>query len=152
MQQITPQDITSTMSCPTCGMYPAKYPAWQTQVIFTDNSHVAFDGGKCMFRYLLNTKQFDPNRTSEDIAQVLVKDFLSGTWIDGKKAAYVVGSSVMGPMGKELIPFSSLSSAQAFQQQNGGSIAHYEEITMATVKPLMGGMMHHKKKMPGMDH
>ena len=97
-----PQTITEKMSCAACGMYPHRYPQWQTQIIFTDGTMAAFDGGKCMFRFLLNMQKFSPERKPEQVAAVWVKDFTTGSWIDGKAAHYVIDSKELGPMGKEL--------------------------------------------------
>ena len=135
-----PQTITEGTNCAACGMYPQRYPQWQTQVIFTDGSMVAFDGGKCMFRFLLNMQNFAPERQPEQIAAIWVKDFKTGKWLDGKAAHYVIDSKEMGPMGKELIPFASRTVAEDFQKENGGTIEPYANISMATIKPLMGGM------------
>ncbi len=142
-----PQKITEKMSCAACGMYPHSYPQWQTQVIFTDGTMAAFDGNKCMFRFLLNMQKFAPERQPEQIAAIWVKDFKTGKWLDGKAAHYVIDSKEMGPMGKELIPFATRAAAEEFQKANGGTIEIYANISMATIKPLMGGM-HMQMNMP----
>lgn len=142
-----PQAITEKMSCAACGMYPHRYPQWQTQVIFTDGAMAAFDGGKCMFRFLLNMQKFAPERKPEQVAAVWVKDFKTDKWLDGKAAHYVIDSKEMGPMGKELIPFATRTAAEEFQKANGGTIETYANINMATIKPLMGGM-HMQMNMP----
>lgn len=142
-----PQTITEKMSCAACGMYPHRYPQWQTQVIFTDGSMAAFDGNKCMFRFLLNMQKFAPERQPDQIAAIWVKDFKTGKWLDGKAAHYVIDSKELGPMGKELIPFATRAMAEEFQKANGGTIETYANINMATLKPLMGGM-HRQMNMP----
>jgi nitrous oxide reductase accessory protein NosL len=135
-----PQEIPADVTCGKCGMFPANYPQWQAQVIFDDNSMTPFDGCKCMFGYMFNMEKFDPAHTREQIAAVWVRDFDSGEWTDGRQAHYVVGSEVMGPMGKELIPFADAAAAQAFQQEHGGDMAEFSDINMATLQPLMGKM------------
>jgi len=142
-----PQTITEGMSCAACGMYPQRYPQWQTQIIFTDGTMAAFDGNKCMFRFLLNMQKFAPERKAEQVAAVWVKDFKTGAWLDGKTAHYVIDSKEMGPMGKELIPFTTRAAAEEFQKANGGAVETYTNISMATLKPLMGGM-HMQMNMP----
>ena len=142
-----PPPITPQATCAACGMYPHQYPQWQTQVLFNDGFAASFDGGKCMFRFLLNMNKFAPQRSPEQVTAVWVKDFGSGNWIDGKKAWYVIDSKVMGPMGKELIPFSSEAAANEFQKNNGGTVSPFPAITMETIKSLMGGM--HKMKQGG---
>ncbi len=136
-EAIAPQVITDSMHCKTCGMFPARYPKWQTQIQFKDGNFSAFDGGKCMFRFIFMMAKFDQQHTAKDISAILVKDFNTGNWIDGTEATFVIGSKVMGPMGKELIPFSSSDAAKKFQAANGGTIAAYDAIEQSTIKPLM---------------
>ena len=136
-----PQTIPDGMSCGVCGMHPAKFVKWQTQVIFTDGAMVPFDGAKDMFKYILNMKKYDKKHTSKDITAIWVKDFNNGEWLDGKAVSYVVGSSEMGPMGKELIPFGNAPEALAFKKEKSGMIMNYDDVNMDDVKKLgMGGM------------
>ncbi len=74
-----------------------------------------------------------------------VKDFNDSTRVDGAKACYVVGSNVLGPMAKELIPFATEEAARKFQQRNGDALDPYAKIAMESIKPLMGSMMHHMR-------
>jgi len=142
----SPKVIGPGMSCGVCMMYPAKFPKWQTEIIFADSTMVPFDGCKDMFKYLLDMGSYTSDHTSADVRAVWVKDFAGGEWIMAKNAVFVVGSDMMGPMGKELIPFADKAAAEKFQRQNGGAIMAYDDITMETIKPLgMGGM-----KMKGM--
>ena len=148
--QADPQIIPEELSCGKCAMFPASYPQWQSQVIFKDGTMSAFDGCKCMFGFIHNMSQFDTVHTRDDIAKIWVRDFNSGEWVDATAAKFVIGSSVMGPMGKELIPFKEQDAAAKFQQKNGGQLAGYDAITMETLKPLMGKMhMKGKMKMEG---
>ena len=139
-----PQPIPDNMSCGVCGMYPAKFVKWQTQIIFKDGAMVPFDGAKDMFKYILNMKKHDKKHTSKDIAAIWVKDFNSGKWLDGTAVSYVVGSKEMGPMGKELIPFDDPTEALSFKKEKSGMIMNYDDVTIDDIKKL-GGM-----KMKGM--
>lgn len=139
--QPAPIVIPNNLSCGVCGMHPAKFVKWQTQIIFTDGVMVPFDGGKDMFKYILNMAKYEPEHTSADIAAIWVKGFDSGKWLNGREAVYVVGSKIMGPMGKELIPFKTDDSARKFKQKNEGMIKHFPEIQIEDIKKLgMGGM------------
>ncbi len=131
-----PQEVGAKVSCGSCGMYPASYPKWMSQVILADGSMTPFDGCKCMFKYLLN----QDGKMAKEAAAIWIKDFNNGSWVDAGDAHFVVNSDVMGPMGKELIPFADHMSAMAFQKEHGGSMAKYADITMASLMPLM----HHK--------
>lgn len=153
--QTEPQVIPEDLSCGKCGMYPASYPQWQSEIIFNDGSMSAFDGCKCMFGFMFDMGQYDQSHKNGDIAKIWVRDFNSGEWIDGREAHFVVGSDVMGPMGKELIPFQDQAAADTFQKEHGGELTGFDTITMATLKPLMGkmhmknGMKMEGKKMEG---
>ncbi len=58
--------------------------------------------------------------TKDKIADIIITDYYSQKPIDGIKAYYVIGSDVNGPMGEELIPFSSIESAKTFLQDHHG--------------------------------
>lgn len=137
---VAPQEIGADVKCGKCGMFPARYPQWQAQIIFTDGDMTPFDGCKCMFGFLFDMGKYDTKHARSDVAAVLVRDFNTGEWFNAEGAHFVVGSSMMGPMGKELIPFTAQSAAMDFKEMNGGSLESYDVITMATLKPLMGGM------------
>lgn len=149
----SPLAIPADMSCGVCGMYPARYEQWQTQMIFSNGDMVPFDGCKDMFKYLLNMKEYSNTHTRQDLAVAWVKDFNTGKWINAKDAYFVVASSEMGPMGKELIPFGSMTAAQEFKQNKGGMLKHFHEINMEVVEKLgMGGMKHHMMKKETMEN
>ena len=73
-----PRTITGQMGCGVCGMYPARYPEWQTQIIFKDGMMVPFDGPKDMFTYLLNMAAYNHKETRDEVAAVWVRDHASG--------------------------------------------------------------------------
>ncbi|MDF1577133.1 MAG: nitrous oxide reductase accessory protein NosL [Desulfobulbales bacterium] len=148
-EQPGPMAITAEMSCGVCGMHPAKFVEWQTQIIFTDGEMIPFDGGKDMFKFIHNMAAYDATHSKDDIAAIWVREFATGRWLDGRKATYVVGSKVMGPMGLELIPFEDSESAEDFRKTNDGRIKHFPEISMADIKKLGMGGMKMKDTMPG---
>ena len=136
-----PMEIPENVSCGKCGMYPAQFPQWQSQIIFKDGSMTPFDGCKCMYNFLFAMDKFDQKHSRDDVEVAWVKDFDSGKWVNAADAYYVVGSSTMGPMGKELIPFADQAAAMKFNQEHGGTMMAYGEINTDVLKTLgMGGM------------
>jgi copper chaperone NosL len=133
-----PREIAEDVACGKCGMFPARFPQWQTQIIVADGTMTAFDGCKCMFDFLFNMDRFDKEHSSGDVAAVWVREFNTGDWINARKAHYVIGSDKMAPMGKELIAFADAAAAENFQKEHGGGAAPYEAITMETLIPLKG--------------
>lgn len=138
-----PMVIQGNIKCGKCGMYPARYTQWQSQIIFTDGTMTPFDGCKCMFNFINSMDKFDKIHTRNDVAVSWVKDFNSGKWINAEDALYIVGSQKMGPMGKELIPFKDYTAAMQFKDEYGGTMMKYAEVTPEVLKSLMGGMEKH---------
>jgi copper chaperone NosL len=128
---------TAKDKCPVCGMFVAKYSDWLAAVRLRDGSHVFFDGAKDMFKYLHDMKKYDPARRPEDIAVVTVMDYYGLTWIDARKAWYVLGSDVYGPMGREPIPLEREADAREFMKDHKGiRIIRFSEATMEIIKTL----------------
>ena len=128
---------TAKDKCPVCGMFVAKYPDWLAAVRFRDGSHVFFDGPKDLFKYLHDPRKYDPARRPEDIRAVAVMDYYGLTWIDARKAWFVLGSDVYGPMGRELIPLERETDAREFMRDHKGMrIIRYSEATPEVIKSL----------------
>jgi nitrous oxide reductase accessory protein NosL len=77
---------------------------------------------------------FDPASFGADskltVAEIWVKDYYTLAWLDGRKAFYVVGSDVYGPMGEEFVPFQDKSTAENFLKDHHGSkLLSFPEIT-----------------------
>lgn len=128
---------TEKDKCPVCGMYVAKYSDWTAQVAFEDGTYYFFDGVKDMLKFYQNIAKYAPKRKAADIKAIYVKDYYNVKFIDATKAFYVIGSDVMGPMGKELIPFEKKDDANTFLKDHKGErILQFKEITPEIVKKL----------------
>lgn len=106
--------------CPVCGMFVARYTNWLGVVVRQDGGRFYFDGPKDLFTYYLAPEKYGPAGKQSDIANIYVTDYYSVSAIDGKKAFYVVGSDVRGPMGKELVPFAKKTDADGFLKDHKG--------------------------------
>jgi nitrous oxide reductase accessory protein NosL len=121
----SPQD-----KCPVCGMFVAGYQDFLAAVTFKDGAALYFDGCKDMFRFLFNTEKYAPGRKRSDVAAVWVTDYYSLKLTDGFAARYILGSDVLGPMGRELIPFAKEEEARQFTKDHKGeSLLRFEEVT-----------------------
>jgi copper chaperone NosL len=128
---------TAGDKCPVCGMFVSKYPDWTTAILFKDGSHVFLDGAKDMFKYLLDSKRYDPAKKTEDIQAVMVMDYYRLSWIDARRAWYVLGSDVFGPMGRELIPLEKEADAMEFMSDHKGKkIIRFSDVTREVIKTL----------------
>jgi nitrous oxide reductase accessory protein NosL len=123
-------DVPKGAKCPVCGMFVDKYPKW---VAFIDGRY--FDGVKDMMKFYLDPERFSAKK--ENFSKILVSDYYTLKPILAKKAWFVVGSNIYGPMGSELIPFSSEEDAKAFfDEHKGQKIVKFDEITEDLVYKL----------------
>jgi len=132
-----PVKAAKTDKCPVCGMFVAKYPDFLAQVIYKDGSYALFDGAKDLFKYYFNLKKYNPSKELSDIAVIYVTDYYSMNPTDGRKAHYVVGSNVFGPMGRELIPFEKEPEAKEFlADHDGKKLIRFDDVTPDLIKGL----------------
>jgi nitrous oxide reductase accessory protein NosL len=123
--------------CPVCGMLVAGFANWASTIVFKDGSHIFFDGPKDMFKYLLDLKRYNSSKQPGDIEAIFVTDYYKVVSIDGRKAWYVVGSDVLGPMGDEIVPMEKESDARAFMKDHKGKkILTFQEVTPDIIKGL----------------
>lgn len=123
--------------CPVCGMFVAKYPNWSASIGYRDGSFAYFDGPKDLFSYYLNPRKYDPAKKPGDIVSIEVKDYYSLASIDARKAYFVSGSKVLGPMGKELVPFARQADAEGFRNDHQGHrVLRFPEVTLDLLKSL----------------
>ncbi len=123
--------------CPVCGMFVAKYPDFAAQLHFRDGSVLFFDGNKDLFRYLRKPGRPGSWKSEADLSAVFVTDYYKLSFVDGRKAWYVIGSNVFGPMGSELISFAKEADAREFKQDHKGkAILRFGEVTPTVLKGL----------------
>lgn len=128
---------SSRDKCAVCGMFVSKYPAWSARVVFKDSTYAWFDGPKDLFTYLFDLKKHNPGQSQSTVSAVMVKDYYTLKAVDGRKAFYVIGSDVYGPMGHELVPFEKMTDAQGFlNDHKGKKILRYGEITPAVLETI----------------
>ncbi len=120
-------------------MFVAKYPNWITQVKAAGRWYF-FDGVKDMMAWIFHPNQYD-GVAADKLGEIWVRDYYTLEWIDGRKAFYVIGSDVYGPMGHELVPFSSRAAAVNFQKDHHGKqVLAFDDITPKLIESLRRGM------------
>lgn len=142
--QSSDETLSAKQRCPVCGMFVAKYPQWLARLIVQNGERLYFDGVKDMMAYYFAPEDFGA-AAGQIVSKVEVKDYYSQKWIDGKNAWFVAGSDVLGPMGHELVPFSSEAAAQNFLQDHlGREILSFSSIKSERITTMRQG---HKMKM-----
>jgi nitrous oxide reductase accessory protein NosL len=134
VDQIEPKE-----RCRVCGMFVIKYQQWLAQIITMDGSISMFDGPKDMFAYYFNPEQFEGKPVQEKDT-IYLKDYYTLEWINAKDAFFVIGSDVYGPMGHELIPFSSMEAANNFKKDHKGEkLLTFIEVTPELIHTMRTG-------------
>ncbi len=120
--------------CPVCGMLVSKYLSWVATIVYKDGHAHHFDGAKDMFKFWFEPAKYAAGHQREDIAAIWVTDFYNLQPIDARKAWYVIGSDVLGPMGHELVPLASKEDAADFlKDHKGRRILTFEQVTLDLV-------------------
>ena len=124
-------------TCPVCGMFVANYPYWVASARFRDGRTLHFDGGKDLWKFLLDVPRWAAGRTAADVAVAGVTTYYDNERVAADRAWYVIGSDVLGPMGHELVPHASEADAAEFMTDHKGRrILQAADITL----PLLGGL------------
>lgn len=124
--------VSPDQRCAVCGMMVAKYTPWITQIHAAGEAVEMFDGVKDMMAYYFNPAAYNGGGDMST-AEIWVKDYYTLEYLDGREAFYVVGSDVMGPMGEELVPFSSQAAAENFLADHKGT----QLLRFAEIEPEM---------------
>jgi nitrous oxide reductase accessory protein NosL len=141
-----PKKIEAHKECPLCGMYPARYPQFSCQIVFTDGTYEAFDSAIGLLVYLLF-----PDKTGikpKPVTKIYYKDYVKESWIEAGKTFFVAGSEIMGPMGVEFLPVDSEQAAKELKkQEKGQDITHFKEINRQyMIKAAKAGWLHYLAK------
>ena len=134
-----PKDSTPSQKdkCPVCGMFVSMFPDWNARIEFKDSTYATFDGAKCLFKYYLNMKKYNPSKNSNDLTVVSVKDYYSKTSTDALRALFVIWSDIYGPMGNEPIPFEKEGDAKKFlKEHKGKKILKFKDINAKLIMSL----------------
>ena len=143
---LQPIKIEPHKECPLCGMYPARYPQFNCQIVFKDGSYEAFDSAIGLLVYL-----HFPDKTGmklKPVAWVYFKDYLKEGWLEAGKTFFVTGSEIMGPMGVEFLPVDSEQAAEELKKQaQGKDIIHFKMINRQyMINAAKAGWLHKMAK------
>jgi len=117
--------------CPVCNMISEKYPKFNAQLIMADKKRYHFCSTQCLFEFMKEPRKH--GAASDGLGDVWLHDYISGRYIFGRNAYYVVGSKVFGPMGPEAIAFDLKAEAVAFAKANEGQVLGFEKVTPAAI-------------------
>lgn len=126
--------------CPVCGMLVSKYPNWVAVVVYKDDHAHFFDGAKDFFKFLATPRKYNTKHSADRVAAMWVTEFYGLTRIDARKAFYVIGSDVLGPMGHELVPLETEADALDFlKEHKGRRMVTFDQVTPEMIATLDKG-------------
>ncbi len=126
--------------CPVCGMLVSKYPNWVATIVYKDGHVHHFDGAKDMFKFWHEPGKYAAGHRREDMAAIWVTDFYNLKRMDARRAFYVTGSDVLGPMGHEFVPLATKEDAADFlKDHKGRQILGFDQVTKAMPGQLDDG-------------
>ncbi len=99
-----PKDPPRGTRCVVCGMDVNMMPKFTSQIKLKNGKYLYTESPKHAIQYYLKNK--------DRVAEIWVKDFATGKWINGKRAYYVAIDE--GPMGPDIVAFKSLVKAKKF--------------------------------------
>ncbi|NPA40775.1 MAG: hypothetical protein GXO18_00670 [Aquificae bacterium] len=137
-----PKEPPKGTRCVVCGMDVNMMPKFTSQLKLRNGEYLYTESPKHAIQYYLKNK--------DKVAELWVRDFSSGKWIDGTRAYYVRVEE--GPMGPDVVAFKSLVRAKKFAK--GKKVLKFKEIDMDFIKHLdMGhGGVKHEGHHGGMKH
>ncbi len=128
-----PQEFTDSSIAYFCGMSVNEHNGPKAQIFIRDQQDPFwFASVRDAFAFLKLPE------TPKAVVAIYVNDMAKarnwdhpgpGTWIDARKAVYVIGSRRRGGMNAdETIPFGTASAAQQFVKAEGGKIVRFDDV------------------------
>ena len=142
-------------TCDVCGMVIVQHPG-PTSLIYYEDEEPAGHENPARFDSTWEAFQFDFERSgwsrqafyvtdysavdyeirSDDGQQLISRHAAAGDFADATEVTFVVDSSVLGTMGRDLIAFSEESDAEAFAEEHGGDVGTIDDVTPELISTL----------------
>lgn len=157
-----PEPITLDQddSCELCGMVIPNHPGPAAQIFYADQQPSGHDN-PARFCSIWEAFQYDFERLDrgwereafyvtdysgvdyeiiEDGGDLLLSSHPAAEhFVDATETTMVVGSDVKGAMGRDLVPFTAEDDATAFQEEYGGDVMGFDEVSPSVISELARG-------------
>jgi nitrous oxide reductase accessory protein NosL len=135
-----PQEISETSIGHFCGMSLPEHPGPKGQIFVGDRPEpIWFASVRETFAFTMLPEE------PKNVAAIYVSDMgkatnwdkpAPGSWIDAKRAYYVIGSRRHGGMeADEAVPFGEAAQAARFAAENGGRVVRFDEMPEDFILP-----------------
>lgn len=147
--------LTEEDSCDVCGMVIPNHPGPSSEIFYADNepndhpNPARFDSTWEAFQfdfargdwtrqafYVTDYSSVEYEIFSDDGQQLISRHVDAASFVDARSVTFVVGSEVVGTMGEDLIAFSDETDAEAFNQEYGGDLVTFEDVTPTMISQL----------------
>lgn len=112
--------------CSECGMYADAAPRWAASAKSTTGEALRFDAPRCLFARSLRAR---------DVRELAFTEYYTQTSRPGSELAFVAGSDLVGPMGKDFVPVDPAHAAR-FASEHGGRVLRFDAIDAAALAGL----------------
>lgn len=118
--------------CAKCGMMVEDAPRWIAGLVNKAGAPQRFCCPRCMFAWCKSPR-------GEGSRDPWVTEYYTQKKMPADEVLFVVGSDVVGSMGKSLVPVAGREAAVRFQRDHGGArIVSPSEITVELLKEIAG--------------
>ncbi len=115
--------------CARCGMRVTRGAAFSSGARTASGEEVLFDAVKCMFTWLA---------AHPDARDPWVTEHLSRAERPARSVFYVIGTTLQGPMGYDLVPVDTAEHAEQIRtNHHGRAVVRFEEVTSEVLANLM---------------
>ena len=130
--------ISETDRCPVCAMPVAEHERFSAAIVLSDGSAYYFCSAGCMLRAWVNPVHY-LNRQPVALRRPVARDYFTGDFIDGRRALWISGSDVIGPMGPALVAIQSEDDLAVFRRRHGaGTVFSLSALNAGTWETLTG--------------
>jgi len=112
-------NLSASDRCPVCAMFPARRPRSAAAMTLKSGETYYFCSNGCLLRAWLRPAVY-LGKKKATIDRLVVLDYFSGKPIDARKATWISGSDVVGPMGPAIVALGDAGQLDAFTKRHGG--------------------------------
>ena len=128
--------LSESDRCPVCAMFPARRPETAAAMTLKSGETFYFCGNGCLLRTWLRPMIYI-GKSQDQIDRIVVRDYFSGKPVDGRKATWVAGSDVVGPMGPAIVALGDADQLGTFTRRHGGkTVFAFDEVNDALWKQI----------------
>lgn len=128
--------LSESDRCPVCAMFPARRPETAAAMTLTSGETFYFCGNGCLLRTWLRPTVY-LGRKQAAIERIVVRDYFSGKPVDGRRATWIAGSDVVGPMGPAIVVLGDRGQLETFKKRHGGqTVFSFDQVDDALWKSI----------------